>query len=269
MPSNTPPKMHPALMKPIVKEFISELVSYRYLLNWVMLSASAFGSSLKRQPMLGSRFGLEPFPSWSLGRPQIRVKKAERVRWLDHTHPSSALLFENLVTKGLYSGPMHFRPEMMFGVVAVKEPDPVIELVITAHAPRNRLVRIASVMPVVAVQIRQAVAKVIEREKETDVMPIKNTEDHKSRNNRSEFEDSPKRLARILAFLFLKNRLGIFAERAQERVFEGMLRFTFVTVFVNRDPIDGLTVIVRPVGVSLVMLHVNAFVEDLAKADRD
>ena len=27
--------------------------------------------------------------------------------------------------------------------------------------------------------------------------------------------------------------------------------------------------LVRPVGVSLVMLHVNAFVEDLAKADRD
>ena len=48
-----------------------------------------------------------------------------------------------------------------------------------------------------------------------------------------------------------------------------MLGFTFVTVFVNRDPIDRLTVIVRPVGVSLVMLQVNAFVEDLAKADRD
>src|SRR5205814_9690054 len=48
-----------------------------------------------------------------------------------------------------------------------------------------------------------------------------------------------------------------------------MLGFTFFTVFVNRDPIDGLTVIVRPVGVSLVMLHVNAFIEDLAEADRD
>src|SRR5947207_1996133 len=48
-----------------------------------------------------------------------------------------------------------------------------------------------------------------------------------------------------------------------------MLRFTFVTVLVNRDPIDRLTVIVRPVGVPLVMLHVDAFVEDLAKADSD
>src|SRR5206468_5394110 len=48
-----------------------------------------------------------------------------------------------------------------------------------------------------------------------------------------------------------------------------MFRFALITVLVNRDPIDCLTVIVRPVGVSLVMLHVNAFVEDLAKADRD
>src|SRR5438552_4804110 len=165
-----------------------------------MLSASAFGSSLKPQPILGSRFGLEPFRPWSLGGRQIRVKKAECVRRLDHAHPSSALLFENLVTKGLYSGPMHFRPEMMFGVIAIIKPDPVIEPVITAHAPRNRLFRIAPVMSIVAVQIRQAVAKVIEREKETDVLPVKNTEDHKSRNKRSEFEDSPKCLARILAF---------------------------------------------------------------------
>ena len=165
-----------------------------------MLSASAFGSSLKPQPILGSRFGLEPFRPWSLGRRQIRVKKAERVRWLDHTHSSSALLFDDLIAEGLYSGPMHLRPEMMFGVIAIIKPDPVIELVITAHAPRNRLIRIAAVMPVVAVQIRQAVTKVIERQKKTDIMPVKNTEDHKSRNKRSEFEDPPKCLARILAF---------------------------------------------------------------------
>ena len=48
-----------------------------------------------------------------------------------------------------------------------------------------------------------------------------------------------------------------------------MLGFTFVTVLVNRDPIDGFTVRVRPVGVSHVMLHVNPFVEDLAKTDGD
>jgi len=42
-----------------------------------------------------------------------------------------------------------------------------------------------------------------------------------------------------------------------------MLGFPVVTVFVNRNPIDGLTVLVRPVGIPLVMLHVNAFVKNL------
>ncbi len=188
---------------------------------------------------------------------------------LDHAHRCRALLIDNLVTQGVHSCPVDLRPEMMFGVVTIIKPDPVIELVITAHAPRNRLVRIATVMAVVAVQIREAVAKVIERQKETDVMPVEDAEDHKSRDERREFEDSPKRLARILPFQFLKDGLGIFAEKTQKSIFKRMLGFTFVTVFVNRNPIDGPTVLVGAVGVSLVMLHVNAFVEDLAKADRD
>jgi len=100
-------------------------------------------------------------------------------------------------------------------------------------------------------------------------MPVENTEYYKSRDKRHEFEDSPKRFARIFAFQFLKDRLGIFTKETQESVFERMLRFTMLTVFVDRNPIDGFTVLVRPVGVSLVMLHVNAFVEDLAKADCD
>ena len=66
----------------------------------------------------------------------------------------------------------------MFRVVAVVEPSPVIQLAVSAHAPRNRLVRIAAVMPIVTVQIREAVAKVPKRQKETDVMPVKNAQDN-------------------------------------------------------------------------------------------
>src|SRR5439155_25913103 len=47
MPSSTPPKMHPALMKPIVREFMSGLAA-RHILNSVMLIASGFGVVLKR-----------------------------------------------------------------------------------------------------------------------------------------------------------------------------------------------------------------------------
>jgi hypothetical protein len=48
---------------------------------------------------------------------------------------------------------MHLWPEVMFCVVAVVEPCPVINLAVGAHAPGDRLIRIATVMAVIAVQI--------------------------------------------------------------------------------------------------------------------
>src|SRR3954469_4223967 len=107
---------------------------------------------------------------WQISSRQIRVKKTERVRHLDNTHSSPALLLDNLIAERLHSSPMHLGPEMMFGMVAIVEPCPVIELAVGAHAPGNRLVGIASVMSVVAIQIREAVAKIPKRQKETDVM---------------------------------------------------------------------------------------------------
>src|SRR6478736_2934677 len=131
---------------------------------------------------------------------QIGVKKTERVRHLDNTHSSLALLLDDLIAERLHSSPMHLRPEMMFGMVAIVEPRPVIELAVGAHAPGNRLVGITSVMPIVAVQIREAVAKIPKRQKETDVMPVQNTEDHKSRDETRQLEHSPKRLSRMFSF---------------------------------------------------------------------
>src|SRR6266700_6578379 len=164
---------------------------------------------------------------------------------------------------------MHLRPEMMFGMEAIVEPRPVIELAIGAHAPGNRFVGIAPVMPIVAVQIREAVAKIPKWQKETDVMPVEYTEDHKSRDEAHQLEISPKRLARVLALQFLENSLGVLTKETPECVFQRMLRFTVMAVLVNRNPIDGVTMIVGAVGVSLVMLHVNAVVKNLAEADGD
>ena len=44
-----------------------------------------------------------------------------------------------------------------------------------------------------------------------------------------------------------------------------MFGFTVVPVFINRNPIDSFTGLIRPVGIAFVMLQVNAFVENLAK----
>ena len=40
-------------------------------------------------------------------------------------------------------------------------------------------------------------------------------------------------------------------------------------MFVDRDPIDRLAILTRPVSVSLVVLHVNALVKNLAKSNSD
>ena len=48
-----------------------------------------------------------------------------------------------------------------------------------------------------------------------------------------------------------------------------MLGLAVVPVFVNRNPIDRLAVFVRAVGISLVMLHMDAFIENLTEADGD
>src|SRR5262245_37964370 len=122
---------------------------------------------------------------------QIRVEETERMRDLDDAHSGPALLLNDLIAKRLHPGPMHLRPEMMFGMETVVEPRPVIELAVGAHAPGNRLVGIAPVMTIVAVQIRQAVAKIPKRKKETDVMPVQYTEDHKSRDEAYQLEYSP------------------------------------------------------------------------------
>src|SRR5436190_5534753 len=130
----------------------------------------------------------------------MRVEKTERVRHLDDAQSSLTLLCDNLIAERLHSSPMHLWTEMMFCVVAVVKPSPVIDFAIGAHAPCNRLVGIASVMPIVPVQIREAVAKIPKRQKETDVMPVQNTEYDKSRDEARQLEHSPKRLAPVLAF---------------------------------------------------------------------
>src|SRR6266849_2061540 len=177
--------------------------------------------------MLGSRLGLHfAMILSSISGWKMRIQKAECVRHLDHAHPSLALLLNDLITQRLHSRPMHLRPEMMFGMEAIVEPRPVIELAIGAHAPGNRFVGIAPVMPIVAVQIREAVAKIPKWQKERDVMPVEYTEDHKSRDEAHQLEHSPKRLARVLALQLLENSLGVLTKETPECVFQRMLRFT-------------------------------------------
>ena len=100
-------------------------------------------------------------------------------------------------------------------------------------------------------------------------MPVQNTEYDKSRDEAGQLEHSPNRLAPVLAFQFFEDGLGILAKETDKRVFQRMFGFTIVAVLVNRNPIDRVPVVVGAVGVSLVMLHVDALVENLTKTNRD
>ena len=84
-------------------------------------------------------------------RRKVRIKKPERMGRLDDAHAGQSLLFGDLLTERRHSRPVHFRPEMMFSVVAVKKPDPVVKFVVTAHALGYRFVRVAAIMSIVTV----------------------------------------------------------------------------------------------------------------------
>jgi len=92
------------------------------------------------------------------------------------------LLFHDLIAERLHSCPMHFRSEMMLRVIAVKEPDPIVKFVVTAHAPGKRFVRVAAIVAVVAVEVGKAMAKVPKRHKKTDVVPVENAENEERGN---------------------------------------------------------------------------------------
>src|SRR5437870_9319040 len=89
---------------------------------------------------------------------QIRIQKAEHVRPLDCANAFLLLQIADALPKIFHFCPMHFRPEVVFGMIAVVEKEPVVEFSVAAYAPRDRLVRIRPIMAVVAVQITEAVA---------------------------------------------------------------------------------------------------------------
>jgi hypothetical protein len=77
---------------------------------------------------------------------------------------------------------MHFGSEMMLRVIAVKEPDPIVKLLVTAHAPGEWLIRVTTIVTVVAVEIGKAMAEIPKRKKETDVVPVKDAKNDECGN---------------------------------------------------------------------------------------
>src|SRR5437763_13820559 len=99
-------------------------------------------------------------------------------------------------------------------------------------------------------------------------MPVQNTEHNERSDKARQLEHIPKRLPRVLPFQFLEDGFGILAKESDKRVFQRMFRFTDMAMLVNRNPIDRVAMIVVQIGVSLLMLFVNALVKVMAVPDR-
>jgi hypothetical protein len=61
---------------------------------------------------------------------------------------------------------------MVFGMVAIVKKKPVVQFVVRAYAPCDRLVGIAPVMEEIAVEVRATVPQIIERQKEEPKFPV-------------------------------------------------------------------------------------------------
>ena len=108
---------------------------------------------------------------------QIWIEEAEHVGALNYTNALLLLQVGDALVERFHFRPMHFRAEMMFGVVAVVEKEPVINLAVTAHAPGHRFVRIGAIMAIVTIQVAEAVAEIEKRQKEENVAPVKKEQD--------------------------------------------------------------------------------------------
>src|SRR6478672_742637 len=99
------------------------------------------------------------------------------MRRLNDACSSGSLFLGKLILQFLHLRPVHARAIMMLGVVAIVEPEPVVELVVGTDAPSEGDVGLAAVVEVVAVEVREAVAEVPEGEEVNDESPVEDSGD--------------------------------------------------------------------------------------------
>src|SRR5947208_14921556 len=80
-------------------------------------------------------------------------------------------LFDGLM-KSFHLRPMHFGAEMVLGMVAVVEKQPIVDSSVAAYTPGDRFFGFCTIMPIVAVEITKAVTQIQERQEiKDDVSP--------------------------------------------------------------------------------------------------
>ena len=163
---------------------------------------------------------------------------------------------------------MHFRPEMVFGMVAIIEPNQVVPFVVGTDSPRDRFVGIPAVMKKVTVQIGAAVSQVIKGEKIDPEFPIQNQTDRDRRPKNDNFGDSPLCIDSVFPFDFGVDCFGIFAEITEENVAPWIFRLAIVSMAIDGNPVLAIAVLVWPVAISHVVPMMHIFVKGLGDSQR-
>ncbi len=165
---------------------------------------------------------------------QIRIQKAEHVGALDCTNAFLFLeTFDGLV-KLFHLRPMHFGPEMVLGMVSIVEKQPVVDFSVAAHPPGDRFIGICTIMPIIAVEITEAVAKVPERhEIKNHVAPVKQEHHEERCRERRKLEVAPEKIAIVALAQFFSNCADVVAKETQEHIAPWIFRFAVVPVTIN------------------------------------
>ncbi len=96
------------------------------------------------------------------------------MRALDRADAFLFLQIGNALPERFHFRPVHFGPEMVLGVIAVIEEEPVINFAVAAHSPGDRLIRVRAVMAIITVQVTETVAEIEKRQEiEDHVTPVK------------------------------------------------------------------------------------------------
>jgi len=197
---------------------------------------------------------------------------------LDHANAFPLLQISNALAKRFHFRPMHFRAEMVLGVVTVVKKEPVINFSVATHSPRDRFVGICPVMAEISVQVTKAVAEVEKWQEKKHVTPVDemdgpgrddNCHAQQYHNEHRQLDVAPAQLDFAAFDQLALNHGWIVPEKTKKNVGPRILGFAVVAMFVNRNPVDCLATLIRSIRVALVVLHVDDIVVSLRKAAGD
>src|SRR5207249_10958011 len=142
---------------------------------------------------------------------------------LDHADAFFFLQFCDLLVERFHFGPMHFRPEMVLGMIAIVKKEPVVNLPVAAHPPSNGFIGVRPIMAVIAIQITKTVPKIEKRQKiENHVAPVKHKHHEQHSRESCQLDVSPYQFAAAAFAQFPPNRTNIVAEETRKTYLHGL-----------------------------------------------